>query len=258
MIFIRKNERSGDQLYLELLIKYTELDKYNDIKVVKLTPEHGQLLNCEVLPKMLTKDNRSLLSLQEISIELLTEVNFDISLVGNSIEARSNCLRFFELCNSLPSFEELCEVLQKELNGVTFLNGEPNLHISDLYVFCHLLEFLVNASTEVKAQFYNVYRWFNYIQNLNGIQENITEMKYRQMDEITVDDLSLTAGAKKKGKKPDDPTRRPDHGEKAKQEATQGTTQNKKPQQGKQEHKKTVETAKTEKTPTPDSAPVEK
>jgi len=207
MILTKKNDRSGDQFYLELLIKYAELDKYNDIKIVPVTAEHAKLLDTHILPKMLTKDNRSLISLQEISSELLSEVNFDSILIGETIEARSNTFRFFEICSQhRDNHDALCEVLQKELNGVTFLNGEPNLHVSDLYVFCQIIDFIANSGPETKAKYYNVYRWFNYVQNLNGVQETIGHLKHRPMDSLTLDDIvASTNTGKNKGMRPVNP-----------------------------------------------------
>lgn len=238
MILTRKDDRSGDQFYLELLIKYAELDKYNDIKIVPITNEHAKILNTEVLPRMLTKDNRSLLSLQEISSELLSEVNFDTVLIGSTIEATSNTFRFFEICSQhRDNREALCDILQKELNGVTFLNGEPNLHISDLYVFCQIIDFMANSTTETKTKFYNVYRWFNYVQNLNGIQETLAELKHRPMDYLTLDDISGSVSVgKNKGKKPENPVQ--GDNQKGGQQKPQQNNQNQKPQQQQQQQNK--------------------
>jgi hypothetical protein len=254
MILTRKNHRSGDQFYLELLVKYAELDKYNDIKIVPISNEHAKLMNAEILPRMLTKDGRSLISLQEISSELLTEVNFDTALIGNTLESKSNSFRFFELCHQHQgNHEALCEVLQKELNGVTFLNGEPNLHISDLFVFCQIIDFMANSAPEIKAKFYNVYRWFNYIQNLNGIQETIAELKHRPMDSLTLDDISGSVSTgKNKGKKPENPVQ--GENQKGGQQKPQQANPNQKPQQQNKQQAKPAQNAETKKT---DSAPVQ-
>ena len=192
--------------YLELLVRYLELDKFNNIKVYKVTTNHAELLKVDNLPKLLTLDNHQVYSPQEISSQLASVVNFDELLIGVSPEEKSETFKYFDLvAANKDNIPKLLDILQNELKESTFLNGNSNIKVSDLYVFAHLIVFMVDSNFETKSKHFNVYRWFNYVQNLRGIHENLKAMKFRFMDEINqsqvVENLVVAkAGNEKKEK----------------------------------------------------------
>ena len=185
MLLLKKRENDHQQLYLVLLARYAQLDKYNQIKLVELTDEHAQLLKIEVLPKYLTTTNEVLYSLPEISRSLLEEINCAGMMIGSSVEEQSNTNKFFELVHHYANrHEELVKIVDKELEGKMFLNDNTNIHISDLYVFCCLMDYMLEIDNQTKLGIPNVYRWFNYIQKMRGIRECLDAMGYQTMDDI--------------------------------------------------------------------------
>lgn len=171
--------------YLELLLKYTQMEKYNGIQVVYLTTEHSKMLNLDILPKMISKDNKNLISLQEISNALLKEINMEDSLIGENKEEMNLSNKFFELVNNNKNdYNAFCEILEKELIENTFLNNSGNLKISDLYCFSFLYCHFSELDDSRKREIPNSYRWFNYLQNLMGIKEMLELKNMPLVEEI--------------------------------------------------------------------------
>ena len=185
MIFLPKHSKDFNTTYLELLLKYTQMEKYNDIQVVYLTKSHSEKLNIDILPKMLTKDNKDFISLQEISNALLKDINMEDSLIGGDEENINLCNKFFELVNlNRNDCRKFCEILERELSENTFLNNSANLKICDLYCFSFLYFYFAELEDEMKREIPNCYRWFNYLQNMMGIKEMLELKNMPQMEEI--------------------------------------------------------------------------
>jgi hypothetical protein len=203
MLLLRENQPTFQDFYLELLTRYTQVDKYNSLKVYKVSEGHAQLLNIDVLPRLLTSDNRQVYSPQEISTFLLKQLNWDKLLIGQTPEERSNTLSYFDLVANAG--DSLLASLHHQLRENTFLTGSPSLTVADLYVFAHLFQTLVNATHDFKVQYYNVSRWFDYIQNLRGIKESLVAMKFRLMEPVdpsaVVEQLGRPDNAAIEGKK---------------------------------------------------------
>lgn len=182
MLLLRENAPTFQDLYVELLARYTQVDKYNSLKVYKVTEGHAQLLGIGVLPQLLTADNKQVFSPQGISTGILDQLNWDKLLIGHSTEERHATLAFFDLVAT--SGDTLLATLHHQLRESTFLVGGPNLTVADLYVFAYLFHTLVNAPHDLKVKYYNVSRWFDYIQNLRGIKESLLAMKFRLMEPV--------------------------------------------------------------------------
>lgn len=185
MLLLNKDRNSYQQIYLELLTSYTQLHKYNNIQLVKVTEAHARLLNMDILPKYISPKNEVLYSLQEISRSLLQEINAERIMLGCNVEDVSNTNKYFELVSEYIGREgELAAVLNEDLKGKMFLNDNTCLHVCDLAVFAFLLSYMNELENDKKMELADLYRWFNYLQNLNGIKESMKEMGYEVMDTI--------------------------------------------------------------------------
>lgn len=55
MLFLEKGDHSFESMYFELLISYSQVDKYNDLQVVKVSNKQAKTLGLETLPIFLDK-----------------------------------------------------------------------------------------------------------------------------------------------------------------------------------------------------------
>lgn len=185
MLILKESDPTFEDFYLELLSRYTQLEKFNGLKITKVSDAQKKLMNFDVLPRLLTAEGQQLYSLQEISAHLLKQLHWDPFMIGETEEERSDCHSFFDLVATAGAdHHKLLEALQNQLKENTFLTGNSGLKIADLYVFAYLFNHLVNAQAETKIKFFNVYRWFDYVQNLRGIKQNLLDMKFRLMEQI--------------------------------------------------------------------------
>ena len=190
MLLLQDNSTHPNDIYLELLVKYIQIDKFNNVKLYKIRAGHAKLLKIDILPQFLTSENTQLVSTQQISAHLLSLLNWEEVLIGKTVDEKSDVFKYFDfVSNQNQNTDKILSVLQNELKENTFLNGNSNLKISDLYVFSRLFHFMVNASFQVKSDNFHVYRWFNYLQNMKGIKESLLDMKFRLMEEINVCDI---------------------------------------------------------------------
>ena len=185
MLLLNKDRNSYQQIYLELLCAYTQLPKYNNVQIVKVTEEHARLLKLDILPKYLSPGNETLYSLQEITRNLLQEINCEKLMLGANVSEVSNSNQYFELVNEYKGREgELAALLNDELKGKMFLNGNTNLHACDLAVFAFLMSYMHDLDNDGKIAVPDLYRWFNYLQNLNGVEESVKSMGFVNMEQI--------------------------------------------------------------------------
>lgn len=231
MLILRETEPTFQDFYLDLLVRYAQLEKFNGLKIIRLSSGHAQLLKVDVIPQLLTSKNEQIYSMQDISEHLLKLVNWDTYLIGGTVEERTETTSFFDLVASADKdTQKLLEPLQNHLKESTFLTGNTNLKVADLYVFARLFHHMVTAPTEELIKYFNVYRWFDYVQNMTGIKQNLIDMRFRLMEQIHVSEIVEHAP------RPDHPEGKdhPEKQEKTKQKQGQQQTGDKKAEQGKE------------------------
>ncbi len=199
MLFLEKDSMKYETLYVELLTHYTEVREFNDIQLVYLSKNHSKLLNQKILPKMLTKEDKELISLQEITRTILEDINLDKELIGSDQEETNNSNKFFELVlTHQDSLDKFLVILETQLKDVSFLNNSINLRVCDLSVFCFVFKKMLELDNNDKKTLPNVYRWFNYIQKMRGVREYLESKDLPLMEEIQ---WGLSQVKKKKKKK---------------------------------------------------------
>ena len=185
MLFIGDNPKTSNDFYVELLSSYLQLETYNQLKVYKANQKQKEFLQIDVLPVFQNEKGEKFHSLHEISQQLVSFVNCESFLIGSTAEEKSETFEFFDICSRNQETPlQICDSLQTILQGRMFLNGNSSIKVSDLYVFCFLNVLLVNSPNEFKVKYSQVYRWFNYVQNLRGVKECLLKMKVREMDEV--------------------------------------------------------------------------
>lgn len=50
-----------------------------------------------------------------------------------------------------------------------FIDSNENLRVCDIFFFTMVFRDMVTSSNNIKMDYPNVYRWFNYLQSLDGI-----------------------------------------------------------------------------------------
>lgn len=164
MLFLEKEGNLYENLYLDLLVSYTQTDKFCNLKLLHLTEGKRKLLGLDVLPTLLSQDDQKISSLYQISETILRDAFMDDDLIGTSESQKSLQRKYFELIHvSRENPVELVKAIEGELNGFTFIGENQNLTISDLACFSFLYKHMQSLSNDEKHQHPNVYRWFFYL-----------------------------------------------------------------------------------------------
>jgi hypothetical protein len=100
MLFISSEKSNRDSLYLNLLVKNLQLEKFKDLQIVSVNTCVQKTLKLESVPLYIDSNGRSLMSLQEISRALTDLVRLTPLLIGYNTSESSVALKWFELdCN---------------------------------------------------------------------------------------------------------------------------------------------------------------
>lgn len=96
-------------------------------------------------------------------------VNYDEVLFGNEkSNTRSSIERYFDIVTK--SDDELVTLYQTQLQSRTFMEGH-HITIADLLAFCSFYRIMREWCPEKKFASNHIFRWYNHMQNLNGIKE---------------------------------------------------------------------------------------
>ena len=172
-LFITYN---GPSLFCELLANYTRAVDKQIVRLLKLKQETCKSMNLDNIPFITTPTGKKLSSAFEIGEFISNITGLSHMLVGRSEKDVELHKKFFDdLNNSINPYL----FINDKLNYDTFINGNLNITISDLYAYAFVLVNIVKFNDSDKLEFPNLVRWALHIQSLEGISKQITRLNMK-------------------------------------------------------------------------------
>ena len=97
MLFLSQTSLDYENMYLTLLVHYSQVDTFNALTVIKLNELQQKSLNKNVLPLLINEQQKEISSIYEISKEILAPANFDKVMIGVTEEEQNSQRKYFEL-----------------------------------------------------------------------------------------------------------------------------------------------------------------
>lgn len=175
-LFVGTDNKS---LALEILANYLIAIGTNNLSVLKIKNTTQTSLKLPALPYLIADNGQVKTDLVEIAsfISLLSG-NSDI-LFGRTDEQIKTTNNFLsKVLSHTNDKNSLLEYLNQHLVFNTFCNGN-NITVADIIAFGLVLEDVTKLDDESKNKYYNIVRWTNHIQSLDGIKDQIGKLKLR-------------------------------------------------------------------------------
>lgn len=100
MLFIEKESHSYENMYFDLLIHYSQVDKYNGVRCLRINENKRKILNLETLPILLDERAEKSCSMFQITLKLLKDSYLDISLIGCTQDQTNISRKYFEFLHT--------------------------------------------------------------------------------------------------------------------------------------------------------------
>jgi hypothetical protein len=97
MLFISSDKSNKNCLFINLLVKNLQLEKFKDIQIVSVNEMTQKALNLENIPMYISNEGTKIMSLQEISRVLTNLMGLSPLLLGQNKNEESSSLKWMEL-----------------------------------------------------------------------------------------------------------------------------------------------------------------
>ncbi|EAR91922.1 glutathione S-transferase, carboxy-terminal domain protein (macronuclear) [Tetrahymena thermophila SB210] len=168
-------DNTPESFLVEVYAHYTNLVHRKKVNLIRLTPAAQQFiqqgdLKIPNLPCLITPQGI-------ISNPISICVYFsDISFTSGIMIGKNNDAQFLSYLDQCKRIQKNQEVqlanLNKDLESKVFLVGS-HITLADIIVFAYTYHIITCLDDAAKWKFNNVFRWYNNVQNLEGMKEFI-------------------------------------------------------------------------------------